>query len=226
MSYGRTLSRVEAYFDGTATHTWARLTSDAPVSRIRETVRKGRDRMRAHLLDRLPADLRGARVLDAGCGAGQMTLALAERGAEVVATDISPRLLGIARDRLPSELTGRVMFVAGDMLDPVLGRFDHVVAMDSLLYYTRADVAQAIGTLSRRTSGRIVFTLAPRTPLLMAMWRAGQLCPRSNRSPTMVPHAPAAIAEALRKAGVPGHLAVQERISSGFYISQAMEFTS
>ena len=58
------------YFDRTATKAWERLTSDAPVSRIRQTVREGRDRMRALMLSRLPADLRGARVLDAGCGTG------------------------------------------------------------------------------------------------------------------------------------------------------------
>jgi hypothetical protein len=39
---------------------WERLTSDAPVSRIRQTVREGRDRMRATMLARLPADLTGA----------------------------------------------------------------------------------------------------------------------------------------------------------------------
>ena len=49
MSYNQTLSRVETYFDKTATKTWERLTSDAPVSRIRQTVRAGRDQMRAKL---------------------------------------------------------------------------------------------------------------------------------------------------------------------------------
>ncbi|MEM6375843.1 MAG: magnesium protoporphyrin IX methyltransferase, partial [Pseudomonadota bacterium] len=38
MSYDRTRARVEDYFDRTATRTWERLTSDAPVSRIRQTV--------------------------------------------------------------------------------------------------------------------------------------------------------------------------------------------
>ena len=42
MTYARTLSRIETYFDQTATRAWERLTSDAPVSRIRETVRRGR----------------------------------------------------------------------------------------------------------------------------------------------------------------------------------------
>lgn len=223
MSYDRTLTRVETYFDKTATRTWERLTSDAPVSKIRETVRRGRDAMRAQMLSRLPADLSGARVLDAGCGAGQMTAELAARGAEVVAVDISPSLVEIAQRRLAPDLAGRVTFRSGDMLDPVLGRFDHVMAMDSLIYYTDADIARALKTLGERTSGRVVFTVAPRTPLLMTMWRVGQLFPRSDRSPTMVPHAPADLARALAQVGAPGTLTPLERITSGFYISEAME---
>ena len=225
MSYDRTLASVETYFDKTATRTWERLTSDAPVSKIRETVRAGRDRMRAQLLSRLPDDLRGARVLDAGCGAGQMTAELATRGADVLAVDISPSLLGIAQRRLPAHLTHHVDFRSGDMLAKELGRFDHVIAMDSLIYYSRADIAVALSGLSARTSGRVVFTVAPRTPLLMAMWRMGQLFPRSDRSPTMVPHAPAALRKALEQAGAPGRLTPLQRVTSGFYISQAMEIS-
>ena len=67
-SYLQTRSRVETYFDRTAAHTWARLTSDAPVGRIRATVRAGRERMRGLLLSWLPDDLSGLRLLDAGCG--------------------------------------------------------------------------------------------------------------------------------------------------------------
>ena len=107
-TYGRTRDRVEDYFDRTATRTWEALTSDAPVSRVRQTVREGRDTMRALMLSRLPDDLRGARVLDAGCGAGQMTAELAARGADVVAVDISPSLIGIARARLGPDLARRV----------------------------------------------------------------------------------------------------------------------
>ena len=35
VGYLRTRNRVETYFDSTATKTWERLTSDAPVSGIR-----------------------------------------------------------------------------------------------------------------------------------------------------------------------------------------------
>ena len=50
-TYDATRDRVEGYFDRTATRTWERLTSDAPVSRVRQTVREGRDTMRAAMLD-------------------------------------------------------------------------------------------------------------------------------------------------------------------------------
>ena len=62
-SYTTTKLRVEDYFDRSATRVWAQLTSDAKVSRIRQTVREGRDQMRATMLSRLPADLRGADVV-------------------------------------------------------------------------------------------------------------------------------------------------------------------
>jgi magnesium-protoporphyrin O-methyltransferase len=219
MRHHGTLARVEDYFDRTATRTWERLTSDAPVSGIRATVRAGRDRMREVLLGCLPADLTGARVLDAGCGTGALSEELARRGAEVVGVDISPKLIEIARARVPDRLG--IDFRAGDLADAALGRFTHVVAMDSLIYYSDAELAHLLGLLRGRTSGTIAFTLPPRTPLLMAMWRLGKMFPRADRSPVMVPHSPARVASALKAERVPGHLAERERVTSGFYISTA-----
>ncbi|MGR3491498.1 MAG: methyltransferase domain-containing protein, partial [Shimia sp.] len=115
-SYALTRARVEDYFDRSATKVWEQLTSDAPVSRIRATVRAGRDRMRDLMLSRLPEDLTGARILDAGCGTGAASQALAERGATVVGVDISPSLTEIAAKRMPEHLRDRVTFEAGDML--------------------------------------------------------------------------------------------------------------
>ncbi len=43
--------------------------------------------------------LEGRRVLELGCGTGDLTLQLAERGADVVAVDLSPEMLDIARRR-------------------------------------------------------------------------------------------------------------------------------
>ena len=60
--YQQRRGQIEDYFDRTAVKAWEQLTSTAPVGRIRATVRAGRDRMRATLLDWLPADLHGARL--------------------------------------------------------------------------------------------------------------------------------------------------------------------
>ncbi|NCW40500.1 MAG: magnesium protoporphyrin IX methyltransferase, partial [Betaproteobacteria bacterium] len=48
-SYLERRGQIEAYFDRTAAKAWERLTSDAPVGRIRATVRAGRDQMRSTL---------------------------------------------------------------------------------------------------------------------------------------------------------------------------------
>jgi magnesium-protoporphyrin O-methyltransferase len=102
------------------------------------------------------------------------------------------------------------------MLDAGLGRFDHVVAMDSLIYYGPADLAAALDKLAARAP-QVVFTVAPRTPLLMAFWGVGQMFPRADRSPTMVPHATSRLVR-----DVPG-LTPVGRVSRGFYISQCLE---
>ena len=219
MEYEATRARVETYFDRTATKTWERLTSDARLSGIRATVREGRDRMRDVLINQLPADLAGARILDAGCGTGALAFELAKRGADVVGVDISPQLIDIAEKRRPNHLQGTLKLSAGDMLDPSLGRFDHIVAMDSMIYYTASDIARILDGIAPRLNQNMVFTVAPRTPLLMAMFRVGKLFPRSDRSPTMIPHVTSKIANATS-----GSLREVERVSSGFYISQALEF--
>ncbi len=226
VSYQARRGQIEHYFDRTAVQAWARLTSDAPVGRIRATVREGRDRMRAQLLDWLPQDLRGRRILDAGCGTGALAVEAARRGAEVVAIDLSPTLVDLARERLP-ELPngGRVDFRSGDMLDPALGRFDHVVAMDSLIHYDATDAVAALARLADRTSTSMVFTFAPRTPLLAAMITVGRLFPRGDRAPWIEPVAHTALSQALGQAPAltgwgEGR---DQRVASGFYKSHALE---
>lgn len=228
-SYEATRGKLETYFDKTAAQTWARLTSDAPVSKIRATVRAGRDRMRGILLSMLPKDLSGLRVLDAGCGVGQLSVEAARRGAEVVAIDISPTLVGIAQERAQGaadvQTLSRITWWTGDMLGEDLGAFDHVVAMDSLIHYRAGDIVDALARLAPRVRGSIAFTAAPSTPALNAMWAAGKLFPRSDRSPAIQPVKAAALARrALRDPALAEwRIAVQERVTSGFYISEALE---
>jgi magnesium-protoporphyrin O-methyltransferase len=221
-TYQQRRGEIETYFDRTATAAWAALTSTAPVSGIRATVRAGRDNMRATLLSWLPADMTGLRLLDAGCGTGALALAAAARGAEVVAIDLSPQLVAIAAERAALHpAAGRITFAAGDMLDAALGHFDYAVLMDSIIHYRAADAIVALENLSRRTDRAVLFTFAPRTPVLGTMLTIGKLFPRRDRSPAIEPQSETRLRARLAQA--PLRIGRNARIKSGFYFSQAME---
>jgi magnesium-protoporphyrin O-methyltransferase len=220
---------VQEYFDRTASAAWARLTSDAPVSGVRATVRAGRDRMRARLVSWLPRDLHGVRVLDAGCGPGTLAIELAARGAHVVAVDLSPTLVALGRERAGGMPGGKnIRWHVGDMLDPALGAVDYVVAMDSVIHYAADDAARALAAMMGRAGRGVAATFAPATPLLRVMHAAGRVFPRGDRAPSIEP-----VAEAGLRRRVEGHVAgdprlagwrwaATARVASGFYTSQAL----
>lgn len=226
LAYDQRRGRLQTYFNATAVEAWAALTSDAPVSRIRQTVRAGRDRMRETLLSWLADDLEGVRLLDAGCGTGALSVAAAHRGAQVTAVDIAANLVEIAQDRLPERMgKGRIDFHVGDMLDPAFGRFGHVVAMDSLIHYPTPEIVRFLAAIAARTDQSILFTVAPRTPALSVMHAAGRLFPRANRAPAIEPVAPTQLTRLVDSdVGLRDwRVGRSERIVSGFYTSQAFE---
>ena len=227
-SYQTRRDEIETYFDRTASAAWAALTSDAPVSRIRRTVRRGRDAMRATLLSWLPEDLRGCTLLDAGCGTGTLAIEAAQRGAEVVAVDLSPTLIKLARDRLHDLGENLdVTFLVGDMRDMDLGCFDYAVAMDSLIHYDVTDGVQTLESMAEQINRKMVFTFAPKTPLLALMHATGRLFPRSDRAPSIEPVSPRKLSGQLEQAGLMTNWAAgrSHRIDVGFYKSHAMELT-
>ena len=221
-SYQQSRSRLETYFDKTARKAWEDLTSDVPVSGIRATVRRGRDSMRDLLLSTLPADMRGQRLLDAGCGTGALSIIAAERGAEVVAIDVSQGLIDVAQKRAPRHLA--IDWRVGDMRNNALGLFDHVVAMDSLIHYDEGDILGVLRAWSQR-SRHIVFTFAPGTPLLRTMHFVGKAFPRNDRSPAILPVSEARLSRDIGSALPEWSIDFTRRVSSGFYKSQAMEMS-
>ena len=225
-TYDERRGRLETYFDATAVDAWAQLTSDAPVSRIRATVRAGRDRMRGVFMSWLPTNLAGSSLLDAGCGTGALAVAVARRGARVTAVDIAGNLVKLARERAPTALApGSVDFRVGDMLSPMHGAFDHVAAMDSLIHYPTREIVSVLASLSQRTTRSIVFTFAPRTPMLSVMHAVGKLFPRADRAPAIEPVEEDRLRKAIaaEPALADWRVGRTARIASGFYTSQAME---
>jgi magnesium-protoporphyrin O-methyltransferase len=215
---------IGEYFDRTASAAWKALTSDAPVSRVRATVRAGRDTMRKTLLASLPESLHGARVLDAGCGTGVLAMDLARRGASVLAIDLSPTLVEHAREKAEAEGITSIDFRSGDMLDAALGSFDYAIAMDSLIHYELREILGALAGLAPRIGTQMSITVAPRTPLLAALHNVGKLFPRQDRAPSIVP-----VSESKFRRGFSETPALAgwkvvgtTRVERGFYRSQAV----
>jgi len=95
-------------------------------------------------------------VLDVGCGSGLTLVLAAQRGATPTGLDISPGLLGIARDRLPgADLRD------GDMESLPFGdaAFDAVVGVNAFQF--AGDPRRALGEAARvvRPGGRVVASL-------------------------------------------------------------------
>ncbi len=229
-SYIDKREKLQLYFDKSANKAWEQLTSDAPVSRIRQTVRDGRNSMRDTLLSWMPEDLQGKRVLDAGCGTGSFAVEAAHRGADVCAIDISPSLIEVARSRTPKSLLPLIEYRAGDMLSADAASFDYVVAMDSLIHYQAEDMLRGIESLLSRaktSDASVLFTFAPRTPMLMLMKKVGAYFPQGDRSPAIEPVAEKNLKQLISnsKKCTAASIARTHLVSTAFYKSQALELT-
>lgn len=97
------------------------------------------------------------RVLDVGCGAGRHSLEAQRRGCEVVAIDISPGAVEVARRR--GVIDVRLLPLAD--VDHTLGVFDTLLMMcgNFGLFGTEVEARRLLRTLHEITSveGRIVF---------------------------------------------------------------------
>ncbi len=117
-------------------------------------------------------------MLDAGCGTGALSFEAALRGAEVVAMDLSPTLIDLARERLPAAVgRGHIEFVVGDMSTAGIGDFDHIVAMDSLIHYELDDTMRVIADDGREATAQHAVHLRAPLALLACMHAVGQPVP-------------------------------------------------
>jgi SAM-dependent methyltransferase len=85
---------------------WSSTTDEGPFNGLLE---------RPALRALVPGSLNGAVVLDAGCGSGAQAQWLLEQGADVVAVDVSPRMIEEAERRCG----GRGRFLVADLAEPL-----------------------------------------------------------------------------------------------------------
>ena len=88
---------------------------------------------RPAMLEQLPASLTGKCVLDAGCAAGWYTEQLIQRGASVIATDISPEMVSATKRRVDNQ-ADVVCLDLEENLPFEDDAFDYIVSSLSLHY--------------------------------------------------------------------------------------------
>lgn len=103
----------------------------------------------------------GARVLDLAAGAGDQTLDIAQAvgpGGEVLATDISPRILEFARRKLQAAGLTKVRFAVADAQQPLAAMppFDAVLCRLGLMFCPDPAAALASAFDALRPGGRFV----------------------------------------------------------------------
>ena len=108
---------------------------------------------------------KGRRVLDAPCGAGRTSLALAKLGLDVTGVDMRSQFTARAKRRFRKEgMSGT--FLVGDLRElDIVGEFDGVVNWHtSFGYYTEAVNLDILGRLARplRHGGRLLIDAANR----------------------------------------------------------------
>ena len=216
-------ARLENYFNEVSSDAWDKLTSNEPVSFVRQLVREGRQKMLLAILEKLPKDLKGSRILDAGCGTGVLSRMLDERGAEVVAVDISDKLIEVAKNRSRSHRN--IEYFSGDMKEQSFGNFDYIIAMDSLIHYSTEDVISSIADFSNRANNSVLFTVIPSTFALRTKLLLGKYFPKSERSPEVVPIGWGQLHQ-LEAHGIKASLSKIKRIKSLFYVSEAWELAN
>jgi SAM-dependent methyltransferase len=152
----------------------------------------------------------GSRVLDVAAGAGGQSLAAARRGAQVLATDISPAILAhAAADAARAGLPVTTRELDGEELDVEPGEFDAVISRLGLIYLPDRQRALAGVYRALAPGGRvaaIVYSTAERNaffavPVSIIRRRAALPPPAPGQPGPFSLGAPGALAEELRVAG-------------------------
>ncbi len=121
----------------------------------------------------LLGDARGKVVLEYGCGDGVNTLLLALRGAKVIALDISPELIQVARKRLEANhIEGDVEFIVGSAHDiPLPDKSIDVVFGINILHHLDLRMSAEETWRILKGNGRAIFQEPVRNSSLIKLLR-------------------------------------------------------
>jgi len=216
---------VEEYFNNEGFDRWSRIYSeDGEVNSVQLDIRTGHAETVDKVLGWVDSDgtaAAGEKFCDAGCGVGSLSLPLAQRGAQVSASDISDAMVQEATKRAASAgLTERTSFVTSD-LEAIEGKYDTVTCIDVMIHYPEDKMAQMVAGLASKADKRLIISFAPDTWYYRALKSFGELFPGPSKTTRAYLHTEESVVDALDAAGF--RLSRTEMTGSKFYFSRLLE---
>jgi len=122
---------------------------------------------------RLCGSLKGKRVLDVGCGAGENAVAMAHQGAHVIAIDASSAQLALGR-KLAAESEVKVEWHEGDAADLAFLRADSIdLALAAGVVHEIEDLDRLLRQVHRVLRPGSAFVFSHEHPMRLAVGREG-----------------------------------------------------
>jgi len=222
-------AEVEEYFNNEGFNRWSRIYSeDGEVNSVQLDIRTGHAVTVDKVLGWVDADgsaKAGEIFCDAGCGVGSLSLPLADRGAKVVASDISAAMVEEAAKRAADAgLSERASFSTSDLENiqvPADGKFDTVTCIDVMIHYPQEKMAEMVSGLASKADKRLIISFAPDTWYYRALKSFGELFPGPSKTTRAYLHTEEAVVAALKDSGF--KLSRTEMTGTNFYFSRLLE---
>lgn len=219
-------SAVQSYFEGIGFERFHRLHCNQHRGRLQSALREGHDQTLRTVLEWLGEEpgLHGVSICDAGCGAGALSIALAQTGARVHAVDFSHRMVAEAQRRA-DELRLRANHIKFDVADftELRGEYDAVVCIDVFARYPLQQVLELLARLSRLARSRLILSFTPKTRLDGPLLKLGNLYARRHSLPALYTYRAEVIIKAIEALG--WNIKRQAAVSSRFnlYYCQVLD---
>lgn len=215
---------VKEYFNATGFDRWRRIYGEGEVNRVQQDIRQGHQQTIDTVLGWLNEDgnVADLSICDAGCGVGSLSIPLAKAGAKVLASDISEKMVGEAKDRAQADGLGgdKLTFQVAD-LEGLSGRYHTVICLDVLIHYPQEEVTEMISKLGALAESRLILSFAPKTPALTVLKKIGSFFPGPSKATRAYMHQEAHITAILANNGFTIDRKVMTK--SRFYFSRTLE---
>lgn len=175
--------RVRQYFETSGFSRWSAIYGSGDIPPIWKVIRDGHDQALETVVSWLSTD-KGHTALDAGCGTGTLSTALASHGYEVDAFDVSAPMIHFAKYINSGRTKGiPPRFQVGDIaaLAGQARTYDTVCCLDVLFHYPYNEVSEMLKRLSSLASNKMIGSFAIRTPMNDFWMAIGQKFHKKNR---------------------------------------------